>query len=180
MVDLETFGTDTNSMIVSIGAVFFDLNTGAIGDEFYTNIRSSSCAEYGLTANGSSIEFWLRQPDEARLALLENPLPVALTKGLHQFTEFYGPEVGKNNIWGNGSVFDNMVLKNAYKAVKKPLPWSYRNDRDVRTLVELGKQSGFDYHKIEREGVYHNALDDAKHQVKFCSIIYKYIKENKW
>lgn len=36
MIDLETMGKKPNAPVVSIGAVFFDPQSGEIGPEFYT------------------------------------------------------------------------------------------------------------------------------------------------
>ncbi|EBO5570485.1 3'-5' exoribonuclease, partial [Salmonella enterica] len=48
------------------------------------------------------------------------------------------------------------------------------NDRDVRTIVELGKAIGFDPKRdMPFEGTRHNALDDAIHQAKYVSAIWK-------
>lgn len=38
MIDLETMGSGPYAPIISIGAVFFDPNTGAIGDDFQVNV----------------------------------------------------------------------------------------------------------------------------------------------
>jgi len=179
MLDLETMATGRKPLLASIGAVFFDLETGETGEEFSCNVRLSSSAKYGLVADGGAIEFWLTQPDEARLALLKDPEPIALPDALKRFSKFYG-ETRKSNVWGNGCGFDNIALEEAYTAIGKETPWAFYNDRDVRTLTQLGKMVGIDYKAVPREGVYHNALDDAKHQVKYCSMIYKYLRENKW
>lgn len=78
-------------------------------------------------------------------------------------------------VWGNGATFDNVILGNAYKATRLRQPWFFANDRDVRTIVDLGRQlRGIDPKKdLELEGVAHNALDDAKFQVRYVSEIFK-------
>ena len=43
MLDLETMGTKSNSAIISIGAVEFDILTGKTGREFYRNVSLQSC-----------------------------------------------------------------------------------------------------------------------------------------
>jgi len=54
-------------------------------------------------------------------------------------------------------------------------PWFFANDRDVRTIVDLGRQlRNIDPKKdLELEGTAHNALDDAKFQVRYVSAIYQ-------
>lgn len=44
----------------------------------------------------------------------------------------------------------------------------------MRTMVLLGKQLGFDPKRdMPFDGVAHNALDDARHQVKYLSAIWQ-------
>jgi len=62
-------------------------------------------------------------------------------------------------LWGNGSTFDNVILSNAYRAIGVKQPWDFWNDRCYRTLKSL-----YPHVKLERSGVAHNALDDAKSQ----------------
>ncbi|EIP70379.1 hypothetical protein ECEC1734_1001, partial [Escherichia coli EC1734] len=60
-----------------------------------------------------------------------------------------------------------------------PVPWRYYNDRDVRTIVELGKAIDFDARTaIPFEGERHNALDDARYQAKYVSVIWQKLIPN--
>ncbi|MBJ5080118.1 3'-5' exoribonuclease, partial [Salmonella enterica subsp. enterica serovar Corvallis] len=47
MIDLETMGKKPNAPVVSIGAVFFDPQSGEIGPEFYTAVSLESAMEQG-------------------------------------------------------------------------------------------------------------------------------------
>ncbi len=42
MIDLESMGKKPNAPIVSIGAVFFDPQSGELGQEFYTAVNLES------------------------------------------------------------------------------------------------------------------------------------------
>lgn len=76
--------------------------------------------------------------------------------------------------WGNGASFDCVILRNSYSLTGQPVPWQWWNDRDVRTIVELGKVIGFDPKRdMPFKGTRHNALDDAIHQAKYVSAIWK-------
>ena len=82
-------------------------------------------------------------------------------------------------VWGNGATFDNVLLRNSYEKTMIACPWRYRNDRDVRTIVELGKAVGCTpRYEIPFEGAEHNALDDALHQIKYVSIIWQKLTKN--
>ncbi|EOK2527909.1 3'-5' exonuclease [Escherichia coli] len=69
---------------------------------------------------------------------------------------------------------DCVILRNSYSLTGQPVPWQWWNDRDVRTIVELGKVIGFDPKRdMPFKGTRHNALDDAIHQAKYVSAIWK-------
>ncbi|EER9151029.1 exonuclease, partial [Escherichia coli] len=82
-------------------------------------------------------------------------------------------------VWGNGANFDNTILRRSYERQGIPCPWRYSNDRDVRTIVELGKAVDFDARTaIPFEGERHNALDDARYQAKYVSTIWQKLLPN--
>ncbi|ENR0131596.1 3'-5' exoribonuclease [Escherichia coli] len=170
MIDLETMGTNTNAPIVVIGAVFFDPQTGEIGPVFYIVISLTDAMNTGAVPDGGTIEWWLKQSSEARAAILTDQ--VKLKDALSQFREFINEYSDEKfvQVWGNGATFDNAILRTSYERLDIPCPWRYHNDRDVRTIVELGKTIDFDARAvIPFEGVRHNALDDARHQAKYVT-----------
>ncbi|HBA2736966.1 TPA: exonuclease [Escherichia coli] len=170
MIDLETMGKKSNAPIVVIGAVFFDPQTGEIGPTFYIVISLVDAMDTGAVPDGSTIEWWLAQSSEARSAILVDQ--VKLVDALIQFREFINEYSDEKfvQVWGNGATFDNTILRTSYERLNIPCPWRYYNDRDVRTIVELGKTIGFDARTvIPFEGVRHNALDDARHQAKYVT-----------
>ncbi|HFV2251947.1 exonuclease [Escherichia coli] len=170
MIDLETMGTNTNAPIVVIGAVFFDPQTGEIGPVFYIVISLTDAMNTGAVPDGGTIEWWLKQSSEARAAILTDQ--VKLKDALSQFRKFINEYSDEKfvQVWGNGATFDNAILRTSYERLDIPCPWRYHNDRDVRTIVELGKTIDFDARTvIPFEGVRHNALDDARHQAKYVT-----------
>ena len=179
MIDLETMGTNSNAPIVVIGAVFFDPQTGEIGPIFYVVISLVDAMDKGAVPDGSTIEWWLAQSSEARSATLVNQIP--LDDALLQLREFIDENSGEFfvRVWGNGASFDNVILRRSYERQGIPCPWRYCNDRDVRTIVDLGKAIDFDARTaIPFEGVRHNALDDARHQAKQVSAIWQKLIPN--
>ncbi|EJQ0322226.1 3'-5' exoribonuclease, partial [Escherichia coli] len=170
MIDLETMGTNTNAPIVVIGAVFFAPQTGEIGPVFYIVISLTDAMNTGAVPDGGTIEWWLKQSSEARAAILTDQ--VKLKDALSRFREFINKYSDEKfvQVWGNGATFDNAILRTSYERLDIPCPWRYHNDRDVRTIVELGKTIDFDARSvIPFEGVRHNALDDARHQAKYVT-----------
>ncbi|MED8828733.1 3'-5' exoribonuclease [Escherichia coli] len=97
---------------------------------------------------------------------------ISLVDALIQFREFINEYSDEEfvQVWGNGATFDNTILRTSYERLNIPCPWRYYNDRDVRTIVELGKTIGFDARTVILfEGVRHHALDDARHQAKYVT-----------
>nr|EFA2243402.1 exonuclease [Escherichia coli] len=108
MIDLETMGKNPDAPIASIGAVFFDPQTGEQGPEFSKIIDMGTC---GGTVDISTIEWWLQRSGEARAAILADRIP--LDDALLQLREFIDENSGEFfvQVWGNGANFDNVILR---------------------------------------------------------------------
>ncbi|HDY8786683.1 TPA: 3'-5' exoribonuclease [Klebsiella pneumoniae] len=179
MVDLETMGKKHNAPIVAIGAVVFDPATGSIGESFYKVVCLESSVNWGAVIDPSTVIWWLKQSSEARSAIV-NDDAIPLQDALLQFREFVSDNVAggskKAQVWGNGASFDNSILRSSYDCIADDYPWEYWNDRDVRTMVELGQAISFDPKTtIPFEGSRHNALADAIHQARYVSAIWQRI-----
>lgn len=171
MIDLETMGKNPDAPIISIGAIFFDPQTGDMGPEFSKTIDLDTA---GGVIDRDVIKWWLKQSREAQSAIMTDEIP--LDDALLQLREFIAENSGEFfvQVWGNGANFDNVILRRSYERQGIPCPWRYYNDRDVRTIVELGKAIDFDARTaIPFEGERHNALDDARYQAKYVSAIWQ-------
>ncbi|HHP1815913.1 TPA: 3'-5' exoribonuclease domain-containing protein [Klebsiella pneumoniae] len=179
MVDLETMGKKHNAPIVAIGAVVFDPATGSIGESFYKVVCLESSVNWGAVIDPSTVIWWLKQSSEARSAIV-NDDAIPLLDALLQFREFVSDNVAggskKAQVWGNGASFDNSILRSSYDCIAEDYPWEYWNDRDVRTMVEIGQAISFDPKTtIPFEGSRHNALADSIHQARYISAIWQRI-----
>ncbi|EIH6121479.1 3'-5' exoribonuclease [Escherichia coli] len=176
MIDLETMGKNPDAPIISIGAIFFDPQTGDMGPEFSKTIDLETA---GGVIDRDTIKWWLKQSREAQSAIMTDEIP--LDDALLQLREFIDENSGEFfvQVWGNGANFDNTILRRSYERQGIPCPWRYYNDRDVRTIVELGKAIDFDARTaIPFEGERHNALDDARYQAKYVSAIWQKLFPN--
>lgn len=134
MIDLETLGTSADAVIMSIGAVKFDLAKGVIDDAgFYASISIDSNLELGRGISESTVIWWMQQAKDAQAVFHEPKLH--LREGLEQFTEWLGSN--KHNVWGNGPTFDLGKLAHAFKQVGWDHPWEFWNERCVRTYRAL-------------------------------------------
>ena len=182
MIDIEAFGKKADSPVVSIGAVFFDPSTGNTGSEFYKVISLESAMASGGVPDASTIIFWLKASPEARSELvMDDAIP--LDDALLQLNEFIGENAVNGpdsvQVWGNGATYDNVLLEASYDRTGIPCPWKFWNNRDVRTIVELGKAVGCKpRYEIPFEGEPHKAISDALHQVKYVSAIWQRLTEH--
>jgi hypothetical protein len=171
MLDLETMGKRAGCAIVSIGAVEFNLETGETGRLFYKRVDLQSCLDVGLFIDASTLYWWLQQSNIARLELCK---PAEYIQNvLEKFNSFL-VSLGDVNLWGNGARFDIAILEAAYFAIGKGeiIPWNFRNERDVRTLVSFAPEIKENY---PFTGIIHDPIDDCKHQIDYCSAIWKYM-----
>lgn len=178
MLDLETMGTKPNAPIVSIGAVFFNPENGQLGKEFYTPVSIESAINAGAVPCGKTISWWLLQSLEARSAICTRDA-LDISEALSEFSEFiyeYADDIKSLKVWGNGATFDNVIIRQSYERSELVCPWEYWGDHDVRTMVTLGLNIGFNpKHEMPFDGDVHNALADAKHQAKYVSAIWQVI-----
>ncbi len=176
MIDLETMGNKPTAPIVTIGAVFFDPQTGCLGAEFYMAVNLASAMEQGATPDGDTILWWLKQSEAARAAICTDDTK-HIAEVLSELSSFISRNADNPSylkVWGNGANFDNVILRSAYDRADKTCPWQFWNDSDVRTMVSLGKELGFDPKRnMPFDGVAHNALADARHQAKYVSAIWQ-------
>ena len=164
MVDIETLDTDSTAIVTNIGAVAFTFEDKGILSSFYKRLETDDQYARGRTLSPSTIRFWLQQSDAARRELVEQGDSVK--KVLKGFSDWC-KEVGVGSIWGNGNMFDNVILRSLFKTYGIKYPVTFRDDLDFRTakILALQKDPNYQLKWPSNPGVEHNALDDARNQV---------------
>jgi len=168
MLDIETLGTRSTSCILSIGAVYFDEHN--LGETFYRNIDIKRQEKLGFTKDESTLNFWMKQEKEVFDSLLVDR--VSIEDALIKFTSFINNK-RTIKVWGCGSPFDNVIVRNAYEVTDIEVPWMWWNDRCFRTMKNIFKNV---FYKSENE-LKHNALYDAIDQAKQLITIMKAINQ---
>lgn len=162
MIDFETFGNGSKACIVQIGACYFDRETGEIGKTFKRNVDAKTSVQHGSQIDADTVYWWLKQSAEAQASITSDNNRVTLWQAMYDLNMFLA---GVEKIWSHAT-FDFVILSETFKMLDmKPL-FSYRAARDIRTLMDLAK---LDAKKFTREGVHHDGLADAIHQVKYCT-----------
>lgn len=165
MLDLETLGIKPGCQILSIGVAAFSLS-GGCGDTFYRNILGYGQEALGLTIDPNTQKWWSERSEEARQQLLVGQVHI-----LEAITDFlaWWKQTGAVRVWCQGANFDAPILEEVITRLGHKIPWRYDMVRDTRTAYHL---YGLNPKSIKREGTYHNALDDALHQVRLVQAAY--------
>jgi hypothetical protein len=188
MVDLETLGTNGSPVIIQFSGVIFDRITGKTFQEFNEFITPTSGIAAGLSIDGETIAWWLTQEKKVVHDVFLNAITNGkeLAKVLMTFSKFINDVKKTHNVdsvhlWGNGILSDNLWIQSNFEAVGLANPFQYNEHKDVRTLVQIGKDIlNKDYKDIMKfSGDPHNALDDCFHQIKYCVKIQKELKKLK-
>jgi len=173
MVDLETWCNGANAVVVQIGACMFDRNTGEIGKKFLSHVNAETEMDAGFGVDASTIYWWMEREKQAQgraHGLKHQRKTSQIAWSL--FNDFLG---GATYIWSHATFDYPIIMNHFYKLGIKP-NIHYRNARDIRTLVDIaGRQVAW---QNKREGVHHDALDDAVFQVGYCVECFSYLKEN--
>jgi len=170
MLDIETFGTTPGCVVLSIGAVEFDMQRGITG-KFHAHLKTASQIEAGLHLDVRTVEWWLDQSKEAQNELLKserfNPVDV-----IDAFIDTF--DWKDLRVWANGASFDFPIMKALFNAFRKELPWAFYNEMDFRTIKNMVGKGTYEKLRV-RPVLAHDALDDATAQAQTLINIIRWI-----
>src|SRR5882724_1113641 len=127
MIDSETLGTGSFPVILSIGAIKFELDAPPVEPDnlaltarhmgnsaavFFEYVKLDSCFKAGASINNSTLTWWLddKQTDARKFAFGHDNIAVPLANmlwDLHDFTK------GAEGLWSHGATFDISILSRA-------------------------------------------------------------------
>lgn len=171
MVDVETLGTVASSVIMSIGAVRFELDGDEIDDNgFYASVSVDSNLQAGRQISEDTLIWWLGKAPAAQRVFHEPKQP--LEAALESFTEWFGTgrDAERTEVWSNGADFDIPMLRHAYHLYGWEAPWGPFNGRCMRTFKNL--PGARNVPKVPNADS-HNALSDAIAQTRQMQAIYR-------
>jgi exodeoxyribonuclease VIII len=162
MLDLETVGNSGQSSIVAIGACKFSLARGVCHPDghFSAAVDLQSCLDVGLTVDGSTVGWWMRQPKESRRASFPIMGALPIKEALRQLM-IWLPD--RCQVYTCGPDFDFAILNNALAAcgMTKIEFWRSRCFRTAKDF--LAQAAGV---VPSQRMVKHEALQDAIDQAK--------------
>lgn len=175
MIDLETLGKRVNAAVVEVGAVFFNPETGELGDRFSEAIDFTDAMRYGK-ADGDTLKWWFRQSSQAQQNLIRGTKSAEVVwSKFEKFALLHGKDV---HPWGNGATFDISKCEWQFgNVLGREAPWKFWLIQDCRTIKRAA--NGIVNYNDKLEGVAHSALDDAIHQAKYVSAYWQGLRKSK-
>ena len=176
MLDLETLGTDADSVILSIGAVIFDDHNTY--EELNIVLDVDAQVEKGRTIDERTVKWWQKQKDASWIF---NAPKTPCDKALKDFQKLFFTRMNKEKrnikIYANPISFDVSLIQSLFKTFNIQHPWRHWEVMDLRTMKYLyGHRC--DIKNIPFTGIKHDALDDAKHQVKVAQELIKVFRQD--
>ncbi len=160
MLDVETMDTAPTAVVLSVGLVLFNLYAPEMPmEEHYWVLDTAEQDINGRTRSPETQKWWAEQSPEARTVLTAKGEPVRDVVA-QLMSIIRSEEIG--DIWANGSDFDCVVCADLVK--RYGFGWPFWKNRCYRTAKNIALPK--EYVKPKREGVHHNALDDALHQAR--------------
>jgi len=161
MIDIETLGNGKTAIPVQIGGIYFDRNTGELGQKFKQNIDARDAEKHGCQFDADTVYWWLSQSPEAIASFTSGEL-LPLRTVFERLDIFL---LDAKAIWSHAT-FDFVILQETYKLLGMKT-MQYKKARDIRTLVDIAGVDPKDV-KFKRVGTHHDALDDCRYQILYC------------
>jgi hypothetical protein len=172
MIDIETFGTKKDSVVLSIAVTPF--NEKEISEKsYYHTLPIESQLKLGRKISQDTWNWWSEQSlnpiTKPSIGDDLKPYLIELSSFIYDLMEGSNDEF---RVWSNPPQFDIDILEDLYEKVNLKPVWDHYNQCDVRTVKKvLGKSR---YEDIVNKSA-HNPIEDNIYQIKivqkFLSII---------
>ena len=146
MLDLETFGINSDAPILSACPMFFHPGTGAIlaSRTFVFDVNKQN-----RIPNFNTVKWWMKQDSAAAAHWLDAEKYDTVT----DFAAYCRSRTYDMHVigydqgvtwWAKSPSFDMVLANSLLREFNEPLPWSYRDWRDVRTVESFLEDREFD------------------------------------
>lgn len=164
--DIETLGTESTSVVLSAAIIEFDMESDFTYKElieratFVKFDAKEQIQKYGRTVDKTSLEWWNKQCSHSRKqSLTPSSLDVFAIDGIDIFRDVIKPGF---KIWTRGSL-DQIVFDSLCKSVGTEPIAHYKVWRDIRTAVDLLRETSRDGYCKIRDDVEFDGNDVIKH-----------------
>lgn len=166
MIDIETLGLVPRAVVTQIGVMPFDFQQPIYSSGINVSVDASSSLMNGGIVQAESL-YWTAENNLK--SLINTSHKSSLYNALILVGE-YIKDVNPTFVWAKGPQFDCIILESWYNYFNIPVPWTYNQLRDVRTLEFLARSFEIDIGEIYdryKDGL-HDALHDCKLQIEVC------------
>lgn len=180
MIDSETLDTVSTAVVtqlafMAVPAAAPDPINALKFDSYFLPWQPQLDA--GRTVSASTLAYWLRAPDDARLKLIEsmdgdNAVLTAFVRSfIRKISQVIQACPGNTEIWARGPVFDVSIIDSLIAMCGEVPPWHYGSIRDVRTAMSM---AGIDVKDIPSDDIVkHIALEDCRFQLRCIDAVQK-------
>lgn len=164
MIDIETMGLEYRSVVLTIGVAVFN-DEGISASHQWTMDATFQAKALNRRMSVDTFFWWLDQNEAAReqVKLCGKPGGVKPMDALSELNDMVN-DYSIRRFWAKSPTFDQIILEGLWRPA--PLPWTFRQWLDVRTLEEIsGKRCGD--HAPIGDHVPHSAEADAVHQARY-------------
>lgn len=175
MFDVETLGTESNSVLLSLACIHFDPKTKPTYQElkdsaFFVKFSVRDQVDnYKRKVSKDAIRWWDKQCLNAKnWSYIPDKSDKPLLEGLQDFHAWVASkDDGKCFLWARGSLDDIILQACERQAGLEPI-FNYGRFRDVRTAIDIFYNSNNGYCDVdhpnflsERDVTKHNPIDDC-------------------
>ena len=162
VIDLETLAVVPTAVVLSIGMAEFvecEASNPPISSirTVQYNLSISEQILASRTLDPNTISWWLDRPKKVQELAFYDPIPTEAGIVSIFMLMQAAKEIGnKIKVWGNSPAFDLRILESLANDFGIRIPWSFRDEADIRTVTALlGKKPQV------QEGLEHTAKADA-------------------
>jgi hypothetical protein len=161
MVDIETLGTKSDCVVLTVGGVKFDPFSGEPPHSpFLYKLDIDQQKEAGRVVDEGTLEWWSKQDPDIRDEAFDPDGRISVNKFCNEFNKWL---VGVDKKWAQGPRFDYGILEHLFEQFDIHKNWFYWDETDSRTLFSL--VPGDPRKNTEGKQIdHHSALADAYNQ----------------
>ena len=164
MVDTETSGTHpAYNGIFQLAAIKFNIEEQTIGDTFD---RCPALLPNRYWEEGAR-DFWGKMPALYQSLVARQEEAEQVYIDFSKWVTSDAPAAGYR-FWAKPTTFDWSMLDSHYRQLGRPMPFHYRQARDLNTYISACRNRGGDHVDMSfiQASVAHNALADCAQQLK--------------
>lgn len=151
-LDIETLGTKSNAVILSIGVTPWELSADNydidrwINESLFVKLKVSSQRELGRTVDQSTLEWWKKQNDLAiKTSVTPSGSDLAPAEAIETLRRYIAPRCdASTRVFIRGSL-DQLCIDDLCDQLGTPPLFPYNAYRDFRTAIDIiyGSSNGY-------------------------------------